>query len=513
MKINMKILDCTLRDGGYYTNWDFEDKIVETYIQNLNPLPIDYIELGYRNKPQAEYMGQYGYCPVSTLKNIRAISNKKLAVMLNEKDTRPDDLDSLLSPIIGIVDMVRLAVDPKNFDRAIILAKAVKTMGFEVAFNTMYMSTWSDLEKFYPKLGQLDGTANLFCMVDSYGSMTPELVKTTILEVRRYTNVTLGFHGHNNLQLALINTLTALENGVEIVDATILGMGRGAGNLNMELLLTYLNKHSSLDVDFNKLGDILQAFEPLHQYYQWGTSLPYMLSGANSIPQKEVMAWVQNRKYSLNSIVNGIEYKRGNLSAQNQYPQFVPKRTYDKVLIIGGGESAIKHIEAVKCFIEQNLSIAVVFATARFAREYAEIKCPKYYILVGSEAKRLRKNVETESFIDTCILPPSPHTMGTDVPEFCEKRTFELLPITFTDSYLDSCTTLAIETARLISDNIFIVGYDGYAGQVLSEKEAVLTMENRSVFEAYTLYANKALVSLTPTLYDSLNVQSIYQFI
>lgn len=68
----MQILDCTLRDGGYYTNWDFESSLVDTYLAAVNQLPIDYIEVGYRNKPQAEYMGQYGYCPISTLKHIRA---------------------------------------------------------------------------------------------------------------------------------------------------------------------------------------------------------------------------------------------------------------------------------------------------------------------------------------------------------------------------------------------------------------------------------------------------------
>lgn len=509
----MKILDCTLRDGGYYTNWDFEGAIVDTYICNLNALPIDYIELGYRNKPQAEYLGQFGYCPVSTLRHIRALSEKKLAIMLNEKDCRPEDLDLLLKPIQGIVDMVRLAVDPKNFGRAIVLAKAVRAMGFEVAFNTMYMSTWHNLNGFYSMLSQLGEVANLFCMVDSFGSMTPESVKATIEEVRKHTNVTLGFHGHNNLQLALINTLTALEQGVKYVDATILGMGRGAGNLNMELLLTYLNKHQGLHVDFNRLGDVIQAFQPLKQRCNWGTNLPYMLSGANSIPQKEVMAWVQNRKYSLNSIVNGIEYKRGNLTNQNKYPQFEPKVHFEKVLIIGGGESVLRHINAIKCFISQNQSIAIVFATARFAREYSDVKCPKYYILVGSEAQRLRQNVISDTFEDTCILPSPPHKMGTDVPKRCEDQTYELAPITFIENYLDSCTTLAVETARCLADDIYIVGYDGYVGQVLSEKEAELTTENRSVFEAYKQYAGKALVSFFPSLYDSLKVKSIYQFI
>lgn len=506
----MKILDCTLRDGGYYTNWDFEDKIVETYIQNLNALPIDYIELGYRNKPQAEYMGQYGYCPVSTLRNIRAISNKKLAVMLNEKDTRPDDFDSLLSPIIGIVDMVRLAVDPKNFDRAIILAKAVKAMGFKVAFNTMYMSTWRDLHDFYQKLVQLNGVADLFCMVDSFGSMNPNSVKETIQEVRKYTNVTLGFHGHNNLQLALINTLTALELSVEYVDATILGMGRGAGNLNMELLLTYLNKHQKLHVDFNRLSEVIQAFEPLLKKCSWGTNLPYMLSGANSIPQKEVMAWVQNRVYSFNNIVRALDNRKDGVQDNAKYPVFACVRKYPQVIIIGGGPSVQIHLTGIKTFINAH-ETALVFATARYAEMFADMQCPKYYVLVGNEGKRLAEKTKDKDFNQTCILPPYPRTMGTDVPEFAEKHTFELGNVDVIGKCADSCTTIALQLAHELTEgDVFIAGYDGYSGVALTEKEIALNKENREIFELYKRKANRHIVSLLPTLYSELDVESIY---
>jgi 4-hydroxy 2-oxovalerate aldolase len=86
MKANFKILDCTLRDGGYYTNWDFENSTVETYLTNLNSLPVDYLEVGYRNNPQSEYQGKYFYLPIFELENIRLKSNKKIVIILNEKD-------------------------------------------------------------------------------------------------------------------------------------------------------------------------------------------------------------------------------------------------------------------------------------------------------------------------------------------------------------------------------------------------------------------------------------------
>ena len=80
-----KILDCTLRDGGYYTNWDFDSRTVDEYILAMNQLPIDYLEVGYRNNPSKEYLGKFGYTPVPVLRHLRKSSTKKLAVMLNEK--------------------------------------------------------------------------------------------------------------------------------------------------------------------------------------------------------------------------------------------------------------------------------------------------------------------------------------------------------------------------------------------------------------------------------------------
>ncbi len=511
--MDLKILDCTLRDGGYYTNWDFSKEVVNEYIHATNILPIDYLELGYRNKPSKEYLGMYGYCPVFILRQIRELSTKKIAIMLNAKSVEIDDLDCLLDPIKGLVDMVRMAVDPKDFERALALAKEIKAKGFEVGFNTMYMSKWAEYEGFLPMLKGLDGIVDVFNMVDSYGGVTPMDVKEITLLVKKYTSVPVGFHGHNNLQLGLINTLSAIECGAQFADATILGMGRGAGNLKMELLLTYLNKHTKLEVDFNILGNVISAFTPLLDKYQWGTNLPYMLSGANSLPQKDVMDWVSNRVYSFNSIVRALDNRRGKVQDNAKFPELIcPK--FDKVIIIGGGANAIDHLEGIKAYIQSEQSIALVHATAKNASLYKDLDVPQYYGLVGSEGKRLTSNVGPINFKGICLLPPYPRTMGTEVPEFAKDSTFELREIDFTTEYHDSCTTIALQSALLLSKgNIFIVGYDGYPGSVLSEKEMALTNENRVLFQDFQKAIGHKLVSLTPTLYKELEVISIYQFV
>ena len=409
--------------------------------------------------------------------------------------------------------MVRLAIDPNNFDRAVKLAEIIKKRGFEVGFNTMYMSKWKEYEGFISKLKNVNGIADLFCMVDSYGGVYPDDVQEMLLIVKENVTCPVGFHGHNNLELGLINTLTAINNGVDFVDTTILGMGRGAGNLKTELLLTYMNKNSGLDVDFNVLGDIILAFSGLLKKYEWGTNLPYMLSGANSLPQKDVMDWVSNRVYSFNSIVRALDNKKEKIVDNAKFP-LLSTSQYDKVIIIGGGENAVLHKEGIKEFIRKNLSVALIYATSRNAMSYFDLDCPKYYCLVGTEGKRLSKTVGEKAFNNICVLPPYPRKMGTDVPEFAVRNTFELGKIEFTTQYPDSCTAIALQIAiDLGAKETYIVGYDGYPGEILSEKEMVLTHENKILFTDYSRFINKPLVSLTPTLYKELEIKSIYQYI
>ena len=509
----MKILDCTFRDGGYYTDWDFNESIVRMYLNGMNSLPIDYLELGYRNNPEKDYIGKFGYCPVYLLKQIRELSDKKLAVMVNEKNTRIEDLNHLTEPIKGLVDMIRLAVDPKNLLRAMELAKTVKEQGFEVGFNIMYMSKWDEYEGFYENLADLNGVADIMNMVDSFGGVMPKEVELIVKKLRQILTCEIGFHGHNNLEMGLINTLTAIDCGVDSVDCTILGMGRGAGNLNTELLLAYLNSKGMV-VDFNALSDVITAFQSLHEQYRWGTQLPYMISGANSLSQKEVMALVTNRVYSFDSIVRGLQNRKDKVEDNAKYPILGDNKKYDVVIIIGGGESPVNHLEGLTNFIKTRKNIALVFATARHSGKFLDIDIPQYYCLLGREAKRLKANVSAEQFKATCILPPYPRKLGTDVPEYAEKATYELPKIEFTKKYQDSCTTLAIQTAlNICKGEIYIVGYDGYPGSVLSEKEVALSNENMALLQDYENFTGKKIHSLTPSLYSELEVVSIYQYI
>jgi 4-hydroxy 2-oxovalerate aldolase len=350
-------------------------------------------------------------------------------------------------------------------------------------------------------------------MVDSFGSVSPVDVTEMIRIVKERVKCSVGFHGHNNLELGLSNTLAAIDNGVDYVDATILGMGRGAGNLKMELLLTYLNKHYNLNVDLNVLGDIIGIFSDLLQKYKWGTNLPYMISGAFSLPQKEIMEWTNNRLYSFNSIIRALSNKKANLTDNAKYPVLKSKK-FDIVIIIGGGKSAVFHLDGIKNIIKKRPSVALIHATAHHASFYQDIDIPQYFCLTGGEGKRLQRVFSNLQFSGKCILPPHPRKMGTDVPDFVQDMTFELVNIEFTNENLDSCTAVALQSAAFFCDNdIFLAGYDGYSDSSISEKERTSINENATLFANFSSFYKRKLISLTPSLYEGLQIKSLYQYL
>jgi len=508
-----KILDCSLRDGGYYTNWDFEEKIIDTYIDAINHLPVDYLEIGYRSNPLPGYYGEFFYCPDYIMEELRQESNKKLAIMLNEKNVGEKDAQDLLATARGLVDMVRIAVNPVNLGRALKLAEAIKKMDFEVSFNVMYMSTWLEKKDFLSQIKYVDDIVDYFYMVDSYGGVYPNEIKECFELVRSRTSVKIGFHGHNNLEMGLINTLTAIERGADMVDATITGMGRGAGNLRTELLLTALNAKGVLDFDFDALSKAVDLFRSLQEEYCWGTNLPYIFSGANSLPQKEVMEWVGKRYYSFNSIVRTLANRAKGIMDNMELKDFSPKQKVERVLIIGGGPSGTIHAKAAKEFLKKNPEIVVIHVSSKNAKAYENISNKQIHCLAGNEGYRLEsifKNMTMKNRM--AILPSYPRVMGTYIPKCFINNVYQLRSIFVTDLHKDSGTAIAIQTSLDLNvKEINFIGYDGYKDSC-TINELELFNENEAIFIKLR-ELNIKFASLTPSMYTELPLSSIYAFL
>ncbi len=513
--MNYNILDCTLRDGGYYTNWDFDSKLVASYSRAMEELPITYVEIGYRSIPLKGYFGEYFYCPDQVMRELKALMpSKKLAIILNEKDTKLEDIEGLLTPAIPYISLIRIAVNPKNFGRAITLARGIKELGFEVAFNVMYMSNWKEDSRFLDLLGEMEDVIDFFYMVDSFGGITPDEIIEIIAMVRTKTRVKLGFHGHNNLEMALINTITAIDQGCVMVDATVTGMGRGAGNLRTELLLTYLKSKGFLQVKFTALSNVVGAFEDLKRHYGWGTNLPYMFSGAFSLPQKQVMEWVGMNRYPLGTIINALNNQKESLEDNMELSKLSGDDDIEGAIILGGGPSTINHISAIKQLAERNRRLCIIHAGVRHAVAYLEVENNQYYALAGFESEKLLLNIgDVSKLKHTCVYPPYPRKMGTVIPDSLSKKSVELKAITFTDASSDSPLAIAIQTALDLGvKKLFMAGFDGY-DSTINQTQFKLAQENQNILKDATKWKDVQMTFVTPTRYKYVESTSIYSLL
>ena len=510
----IEILDCTIRDGGYYTNWDFSEDVIETYFNSINQLPIDYVEVGYRSLELASYYGKYFYLPEYVMKHLHELSTKKLVIILNEKDVRAENADLLLTPCKPFIHTVRLAVAPENFTRALNLAEKVRSMGFQVCFNLMYMSTWGENNDLVTQFKELNGVVDILYMVDSFGGVYPEDVKSTYRLIKEYTDVKVGFHGHNNLELALVNTLTAVDCGVDIVDSTVTGMGRGAGNLSTELLLTVLQSKDLASVDFNMLSQVVDVFNKLKSHYHWGTDLPYMVSGANSLPQKNVMNWMSKRHYSKNSIIRALTNESKGVEDNDRLPELqLPKNPKVKrALLVGGGSSVVDEEEAINLFLQKAVDMPIIHASPKNAFLFKEVENLQYFCLIGNEGHRLEKVFKSKEDANGLgVLPPYPREMGTYVPNMMEGKTFELKDFSMFGDHEASHTSIALQLASELGvEELYVVGYDGYNAETLNSIEQGLYMENTGFFETFYQKLSIKPIALTPTKYKGLKQESIF---
>ena len=268
------ILDCTLRDGGYHTNWEFDNDLVREIVSTLD---VDYIELGYKSKSSS---GRYKICDdkfISTL--LQDIEyDTKLAFMIDIKDFT--DKESLLEVIQerskSPFTLCRIATDYDNLESALKMSNIVSEMGYETALNLMKVSTLSNLEVGLAVQKINKSNVDMVYIVDSLGSIKEKKLISLIEQF--HTDKILGFHSHDNLGLAFSNTIKSVELGVDIIDATICGMGRGAGNVRLEQYLMYVDKPT------NDLLNLIETkFNLLKQKYNWGWSSSYMYSGMNEI--------------------------------------------------------------------------------------------------------------------------------------------------------------------------------------------------------------------------------------
>jgi 4-hydroxy 2-oxovalerate aldolase len=291
----IKVVDCTIRDGGLMNNSHFPHEMVQKVYRAVCESNVDYVELGYRNSKKMFSTDEYGawrFCDESDLKRVVEgvdPGDTKLAVMMDAHKSFPEDV---IPADESLVDMIRVATYVKDIDKAIRLAQVAHEQGYETAINIMAISHEGGmfLEE---ALQQIDSETNVLVayVVDSFGSLYSEQIHYYVEKYREFLHgKETGIHCHNNQQLGFANTIEAIIKGANYVDGTLYGMGRAAGNCPLELLMGFL-KNPKFNIK-PLLKVIGESIMPLTHEWQWGYRIPYMITGILNQHPSSAMAWM-----------------------------------------------------------------------------------------------------------------------------------------------------------------------------------------------------------------------------
>ena len=298
----LKVLDCTIRDGGLINDHLFDDGLVKAVYDTCVEAGIDYMEVGYKASKKLFAPGKHGdwkFCDEDDLRRIVGENDTGLKLSAMADAEKTDYKEDILPKKDSVLDVIRVATYVHQLPVAVDMIQDAHDKGYEVACNIMAISIVQD-----PEIDQAlevlrETPASAVVVVDSFGSLYSEQVARLVKRYRAAlegTGKEIGIHAHNNQQLAFANTIEAIVHGANRIDATAMGMGRGAGNCPMELLLGFLRNPAYRVRPIYQL--LQQHMMGLRDKHEWGALVPYNITGQlNQHPRSAIAVLDAEDKY------------------------------------------------------------------------------------------------------------------------------------------------------------------------------------------------------------------------
>ena len=279
----LKILDCTIRDGGLINDHEFDDALVKAVYDACIEAGVDYMEVGYKASKKLfapTKFGDWKYCDEDDMRRIVGDNDSPLKLTAMADAEKTDYKEDILPKDQSVLDIIRVATYVHQIPIAVDMIKDAHDKGYEVVCNLMAVSIAQDAEVDQALEVLAETPASTIVVVDSFGALYAEQIELLVKKYRKAlegTGKEVGIHAHNNQQLAFANTIEAIIHGANRVDATAAGIGRGAGNCPMELLIGFLRNPNYRLRPFLQL--LQDHFVALREKVEWGALVPYIITG------------------------------------------------------------------------------------------------------------------------------------------------------------------------------------------------------------------------------------------
>jgi 4-hydroxy 2-oxovalerate aldolase len=477
------VLDCTLRDGGYCNNWAFRENNIKKIIHGLISANVEIVECGFLTDRVSYSKDVTKFTDVKQLESFipEHDDGAKFVLMVNFGEY---SVESITERKISPIDGIRVAFHKQDRFKALEFCRKIKEKGYLVFLQPMVTMQYSDDE--FTELVRLanDISPYAFYIVDSFGTMNRKTLNHyfDIVEAVLDENILIGFHSHNNLQSAFSNAQNIINKKSDhaiVIDSSIYGMGRGAGNLNSELFLNDLNEELGKKYEIKPILRIMD--EVITRFYEenpWGYSLPNYLSAVHMI-HPNYAGYLSEMKtlavddideiFSVMKAEKSFEYDEEYIKqlyikymsageARNEHLSEVKENAYGKkILLIAPGKNAIIQKDNILEFIEKTSPIII-----SVNHNYPEYESDYIFISNIRRFNVLDKTLYTKT-ISTSNIKSHDTYASVDY--------FKLLNAV--DDVRDNAGLMAIKFAidELGAKDIYIAGLDGYSHDVYSNFE------------------------------------------
>ena len=520
--MNVQLIDCTLRDGGYYNNWDFSSDLVHDYLLCMKSAGIDYVEIGFRSLLKNSFKGAFAYSTDTFLETLDIPDGLKLGVMINasellDKEAKPEEVIEDFFTESSQIKLVRIAAHLKEFKEILPVSQVLKDKGYLVGINLMQISEASKQEIISLAKEANEWPLDVLYFADSLGSLSPDEVKEIIKNLRLGWKGEIGIHTHDNMSLAMINSKVAFKEGATWIDSTVMGMGRGPGNAKTEYTILEFEDHRKVNPNLKNMSDLISThFLPLKEDYSWGTNIFYFLAGKYRIHPTFIQEMLQDNRYELPDVLSLINHLKEvtSTSFSKETLEFGRQLYHSKkdgtwnpsdilrnkeVLILGAGPSITKHKEGIENYIKKNKPFVVALNTKKSIKEsLIDLRAACHPMRIVADAEDYN-NLQQKIVMPYMQLPPElrdiiPDTSFLDYGICVKENKFNFgdlqstIPLPLVIAY-----ALSFVTAGR-ANKIYLAGFDGF------DANDSRSAEMNQIFHCY-FQENKAceVVSITPT--------------
>ena len=520
-------LDCTLRDGGYYTNWDFSPTLVDRYLRAVAASGIKLVEVGLRNFARDGFVGPFAYSTEAFLGRLDVPPGVSLGVMVDAKTifsadmSAADAINELFLPKVeSRVELVRVAAHFSEVQECGPLVNALKSLGYKVGVNLMQASG-KPADAIGSKLATLlagEHQPDVLYFADSLGNMDAAEVTRLYNIFRDVWSGPIGIHTHNNQGLAVANSLHAYNIGVAWLDATVQGMGRGAGNAEMEILLTEIGAQYGMCAE--ALYELaMEDFAELRQRYRWGPSLMYYFSAKHGIHPtyaQELMAEDRYTSAEKVAIIQHLAELSANSFDKNLYTTALIRHFADgagtwsasrhfedrDVLFVAAGPTSRQYARDILGFAQsKGAALLTINTLAHMPADAVDGVVSVDQNRIRFEANQLRELAKPVYAPVSCLPDDCQRELsGLDIHDFGLRVSCDHFELSETGCTLPHALSAVYGIALALQGgarHVYLAGFDGYSAGDPRQQEMIDCLEFLRAQSA----VDQRITAITPTTY------------